>query len=41
MRLAATELMSARPSGSFTSYFLASTIVTALVGKLGDLFGRK
>jgi EmrB/QacA subfamily drug resistance transporter len=24
-----------------TSYLLASTIVTALVGKLGDLFGRK
>ena len=24
-----------------TSYLLASTIVTAIVGKLGDLFGRK
>ena len=24
-----------------TSYLLASTIVTAVVGKLGDLFGRK
>ena len=24
-----------------TSYLLASTIITALVGKLGDLFGRK
>ena len=24
-----------------TSYLLASTIVTVLVGKLGDLFGRK
>jgi MFS family permease len=24
-----------------TSYLLASTIVTALVGKLGDLYGRK
>src|SRR4030081_3222489 len=24
-----------------TSYLLASTVVTALVGKLGDLFGRK
>ena len=24
-----------------TSYLLASTIVTALAGKLGDLFGRK
>ncbi len=24
-----------------TSYLLASTIVTALVGKLGDLFGRR
>src|ERR1700748_3742248 len=24
-----------------TSYLLASTIVTALVGRLGDLFGRK
>jgi MFS family permease len=24
-----------------TSYLLASTIVTVLVGRLGDLFGRK
>jgi MFS family permease len=24
-----------------TSYLLASTIATAIVGKLGDLFGRK
>src|ERR1700710_2696554 len=24
-----------------TSYLLASTIVTAIVGKLGDVFGRK
>src|ERR1700689_4654032 len=24
-----------------TSYLLASTIITALVGRLGDLFGRK
>src|SRR3978361_759726 len=24
-----------------TSYLLASTVVTAIVGKLGDLFGRK
>src|SRR5271156_4069215 len=24
-----------------TSYLLASTIITAIVGKLGDLFGRK
>lgn len=24
-----------------TSYLLASTIATAVVGKLGDLFGRK
>ncbi len=24
-----------------TSYLLASTIVTAVVGKLGDIFGRK
>ena len=24
-----------------TSYLLASTITTAIVGKLGDLFGRK
>lgn len=24
-----------------TSYLLASTIVTAIVGKLGDMFGRK
>jgi EmrB/QacA subfamily drug resistance transporter len=30
-----------RQSWVVTSYLLASTIVTALVGKLGDLFGRK
>ncbi|MFV8315438.1 MDR family MFS transporter [Mycobacterium sp. 23] len=30
-----------RQSWVVTSYLLASTIVTALVGKLGDLYGRK
>lgn len=30
-----------RQSWVVTSYLLASTIVTALVGKLGDLFGRE
>ncbi|OBK56078.1 MFS transporter [Mycobacterium gordonae] len=30
-----------RQSWVVTSYLLASTIVTALVGKLGDIFGRK
>src|SRR5881392_1514543 len=30
-----------RQSWVVTSYLLASTIVTAIVGKLGDLFGRK
>lgn len=30
-----------RQSRVVTSYLLASTIVTALVGKLGDMFGRK
>jgi MFS family permease len=30
-----------RQSWVVTGYLLASTIVTALVGKLGDLFGRK
>ncbi|OBK55511.1 MFS transporter [Mycobacterium kubicae] len=30
-----------RQSWVVTSYLLASTIVTALVGKLGDVFGRK
>src|SRR6201994_724214 len=30
-----------RQSWVVTSYLLASTIVTALVGKLGDVYGRK
>ncbi|MDT5413256.1 MAG: hypothetical protein QOG14_5476, partial [Mycobacterium sp.] len=30
-----------RQSWVVTSYLLASTIITALVGRLGDLFGRK
>ncbi|EPQ46566.1 hypothetical protein MMSP_2327 [Mycobacterium sp. 012931] len=30
-----------RQSWVVTSYLLASTIATALVGKLGDMFGRK
>ncbi|HQX36488.1 MAG TPA: MFS transporter, partial [Microbacteriaceae bacterium] len=28
-------------SWMFTSYMLASTVVVPLVGKLGDVFGRK